>query len=171
MRVREENTDVDNNTFSNDDGGNVGVFIENDGVPGAVEGSPGNDTFVATAGTENHDGAGGSDTIDMVNAGANGSVVNLSGFTPTASSAATGNDTLTSIETSLAVPATTSSPVETASSTPLPGVMATTRSTGLDVGDIVIGGNGADAADFSGINRADAAIASGSVRYFHGNYQ
>ena len=102
LRVREENTDVQNNDFSSPAGGNVGAEIDNDGVPGTVSGNdlvygPGNDTIVAVAGNDHIDGGEGIDTIDMTLAGSNGAVVDLTG-SHTASSDATDIDTLVSIE-------------------------------------------------------------------------
>ena len=64
-----------------------------------IVGTTGDDTFLASAGNDHIDGLGGSDTIDMANAGAGGSVVDLDvGSGGVAVSVATGLDTLTSIE-------------------------------------------------------------------------
>ncbi|MFN3350113.1 MAG: hypothetical protein ACK41X_14275, partial [Pseudorhodoplanes sp.] len=100
LRAREGGTDILNNTFSNNQGGNLGVYIENDGNPGtygnSFVGTGSDDTLFASAGNNTVDGGGGNDTYDMTAAGAGGALVDLE--TGTASSAATGIDTLTSIE-------------------------------------------------------------------------
>jgi Ca2+-binding RTX toxin-like protein len=119
LRVREENTDVENNTFSNEDGGNLGLFIDNDGVPGMVSGnafvndadggpitgsifddvitgSDQSDWIVADGGRDAIDGADGVDTIDMSNAGSGGAIVDLANGG--AMSFATGLDNISNIE-------------------------------------------------------------------------
>ena len=65
-------------------------------TPYNIQGTPGDDYLHGGAGNDHIDGAGGSDTVDMSAAGAGGAFVNLtSGI---AVSAATGTDTLVSIE-------------------------------------------------------------------------
>lgn len=100
LRARDGGTDIQSNTFSNDQGGNLGVYVENDGNPGVYSnsfvGSDGNDTIYASAGNDNIDGGNGSDTFDMTAAGAGGTLVDLqSGL---AFSSNTGIDTLIDIE-------------------------------------------------------------------------
>lgn len=101
LRTREGNTDIENNSFSNDSGGNLGAYIENDGNPGTVTsnsytGSTGDDTIFAAPGNDSVDGGDGNDTYDMTAAGAGGSFVDLnSGLS---FSANTGIDNLSSIE-------------------------------------------------------------------------
>ncbi|MBX3576469.1 MAG: cadherin domain-containing protein [Rhizobiaceae bacterium] len=118
LRVREEDTDVTGNTFSNADGGNTTMFVQNDGSPGTISGNSGatvvipgtagadtlvgtgeDDYFVADAGNDSIDGLGGSDTLDMAAAGTGGSVVVLDiAGGGVAVSTVTGTDTLKSIE-------------------------------------------------------------------------
>jgi hypothetical protein len=82
-------------TLSNE----TGTAAVNFGGSDHVTGTPGDDTFIADVGNDDINGLGGHDTIDMVNAGSSGSVVDLTlGASGIAISAATGLDTLTSIE-------------------------------------------------------------------------
>lgn len=119
LRSREVDTDITNNSFSNANGGNVGIFVETDGVPGTysgntfsasnggvitgspgadtVTGGPGNDYIVADAGNDTIDGGGGVDTYDLSAAGTGGAFVDLnSGI---AFSSVTGIDNISNIET------------------------------------------------------------------------
>ncbi len=119
LRVREENTDVTDNSFTNDRGGKVGMVVADDGVPGVVSGNAfvadadggqitgsnfsdvitggsGNDWIVADGANDTIDGGAGIDTLDMTNAGTGGSNIDLA--LGSASSVATGLDTLVNIE-------------------------------------------------------------------------
>ena len=118
LRAREENTDITNNTFSNDQGGNLGVYVENDGNPGSyagntfltdgsnpiadtpgndtINGGDGDDTILAGPGNDNIDGGDGNDTYDMTAAGSGGSFVDLQ--SNLAFSSGTGIDTLSNVE-------------------------------------------------------------------------
>lgn len=117
LRVREENTDVTGNSFSNNAGGNLGVYVETDGDQGtiannggapttivgasgnvneALTGGDGNDLFTADGGNDTIDGGGGVNTYDMTAAGAGGGAADLgSGFS---FSSLTGLDILTNIQ-------------------------------------------------------------------------
>ena len=100
LRVREENTTVTNNEFSNAAGGNLGAYIETDNEPGIVSGNSisygdGDDLIYASAGNDAIDGGNGVDTYDMTAAGSGGAYVDLMNAS---FSAATGNDTLANIE-------------------------------------------------------------------------
>jgi Ca2+-binding RTX toxin-like protein len=85
LRVREENTDVESNTFSNDAGGNVGIFVENDGIPGTIASNTiaygdGDNYVFASAGDDTVDGGGNTsvgDTYDMSAAGTGTAQVDL----------------------------------------------------------------------------------------------
>lgn len=100
LRARDGSTDIQNNTFSNDQGGNLGVYIENDGNPGvysnAYVGTGSDDTIFASTGNNSIDGGDGNDTYDMTAAGAGGAFVDLQ--STLAFSSNTGIDTLASIE-------------------------------------------------------------------------
>lgn len=101
LRVREENTNVTNNSFSNAAGGNLGTFIDTDGAPGTVSGNTadygaGDDYIFASAGSDLIDGGTGTDTYDMTAAGSTGTVVDLN--TGYSFSSNTGFDTLVNIE-------------------------------------------------------------------------
>ena len=86
--------------------------------PFMYTGTTGDDTFVAVAGNQGFDGLGGTDTIDMANAGAGGAVVDLQ-LRPDgiAVSAATGVDTLASVENVKGALAPTTSPAMTSPTT------------------------------------------------------
>jgi Ca2+-binding RTX toxin-like protein len=119
LRVREENTDVTNNSFSNGAGGNTGMYIETDGDQGTISGNgnapafitggtagnlvaenivgtDGDNTFVADGGNDTIDGAGGTDTYDMTAASTGGSFVDLDAGL--AFSSTTGIDFISNIE-------------------------------------------------------------------------
>jgi Ca2+-binding RTX toxin-like protein len=119
LRVREENTDVTNNSFSNNAGGNTGMYIETDGDQGTIAGNgnapafitggtagnlvgenivgtDGDNTFAADGGNDTIDGAGGTDTYDMTAAGTGGSFVDLNAGL--AFSSTTGIDFIDNIE-------------------------------------------------------------------------
>lgn len=70
LRVREENTTVENNTFESPAGGNIGVFVGTSGpeVPGPVNGNTfvgdaGSNALFGTLGNDIFNGGGGNDTL------------------------------------------------------------------------------------------------------------
>lgn len=101
LRVREENTTVSDNSFSNEDGGNLGAYIETDGAPGPVTGNSvdygaGDDLIYATAGVSAVEGGEGNDTYDLTIASTSGSFADLeSGLSFTS---ATGMVSLSGVE-------------------------------------------------------------------------
>ena len=103
LRVREEATTISNNTYSNDHGGNLGLFTQfgSGETAGAIKYNSydygaGDDAIVAVAGDDMVDGGTGIDTYAMANAGASGSFVDLNAGL--AFSSATGIDSLSNIE-------------------------------------------------------------------------
>ncbi|MEB8385783.1 right-handed parallel beta-helix repeat-containing protein [Rhodobacteraceae bacterium KMM 6894] len=103
LRVREDATDITNNSYSNDAGGNVGVYMDLSGgeSAGSIYGNTltygdGDDLINAAIGNESIDGGDGTDTYDMTGAGAAGGLVDLgSGYS---FSSQTGFDHLSNIE-------------------------------------------------------------------------
>ncbi len=103
LRVREENTTITDNHFSNDNGGNLGTetSFANDETPGPISGNTvtygdGDDLVIATAGNDTMDGGAGTDTLVMANAGSGGAFVSLA--SGVAFSTATGFDTILNVE-------------------------------------------------------------------------
>ncbi len=168
LRVREENTDVLNNSFSSDAGGNVGMLIDTDGSQGDVsgnsggtsvfEGGPavseamigdeGDNYFVADSLNDTIDGGGGTDTIDMSAAGAGGATVTLGGSFQLAYSANTGLDMLSDIENVVGSAGDDVIGGSSGVANRLEGRAGQDVFSGLDDGDVVDGGEGADTAVF-----------------------
>lgn len=103
LRVREEGTLISDNTYGNEHGGNIGLFLQlgSGEVSGAIthnsyDYGSGDDVIVAVAGDDAVDGGTGIDTYVMSNAGTAGSFVDLSAGL--AFSSATGIDSLSNIE-------------------------------------------------------------------------
>ncbi len=175
LRVREENTDVLNNSFSNDAGGNVGMLMDTDGVQGTINGNAGgpvvieggtdvsetmtggdgDNYFVADSLNDTIDGGDGSDTIDLGRAGTGGAIINLAGV-QTAYSTNTGFDMLSGIEN---VRGSDGDDIIGGSgvANTLWGRAGQDTFSGLDNGDVVDGGADEDTAVFDA-DLADAEI-------------
>ncbi|MCZ4353868.1 right-handed parallel beta-helix repeat-containing protein, partial [Roseovarius aestuarii] len=103
LRVREDATDLVGNTYSNDAGGNVGLYLGLSGgeSAGTISGNlatygDGDDVIMAAIGNDSIDGGAGVDTYDMSANGSGASVVDLAGGY--SFSAVTGFDNLSNIE-------------------------------------------------------------------------